>query len=228
MTASENPERLLLVEGVDDKHIVSHMCAQSGLLVEPSDGSVIVYLGERSDLSDHFVIREKNGVDELLSSISPEAKVPGRQVLGIVVDANANCIRRWQAIRNQFEEPGVELPRDPVAEGAVVDGEPRVGVWLMPDNSRSGRIEDFIADMIPEDDPVWHGARDFVNNVPESLRPQPPIKAQVRAWLAVRAPKTSQIGSAIGTGHLDVSSPAAEPFLKWLTRLFADSGTASA
>ena len=36
------------------------------------------------------------------------------------------------------------------------------------------------------------------------------------------------MGSAIGTGHLSASSPAAARFINWLKRLFHDSATGGA
>lgn len=206
MTVSERTaERILLVEGQDDLHVVTHLRERSGLPVD-------------------FLIKEKGGVQPLLDSIPVEVAAPDLRVLGIVADANADHIARWQAIRDRLARRGVELPGDPVAEGAVVDGRPRVGVWLMPHNSGPGRIEDLIADMIPPDDRVWRAAQDFVTNLPESDRPEPIIKAQVRSWLAVRA-EGRPMGSAIGARRLDASSPAVAPFLNWLNRLFHDSAT---
>lgn len=206
MTVSERgPERILLVEGQDDSHIVTQLCERVGLPVD-------------------FRIKEKGGVQPLLDSISVEVVAPGLQALGIVADANADHIARWQAIRDRLARRRVELPVEPVADGAVVDGKPRVGVWLMPTNSGPGQIEDLIAGMIPPDDPVWRAAQNFVTSLPETERPKPIIKAQVRTWLAIRA-EGRPMGFAIGAGRLDTSSPAAAPFLNWLQHLFHDSVT---
>ena len=84
MTDSKSsPERLLLVEGVDDEHVVTHLCRQSGLPVD-------------------FIVKQKNGIDNLLQSVPLEVEVPGRQVLGIVADANDKRLDRWTAIRRRF------------------------------------------------------------------------------------------------------------------------------
>ena len=62
-------DRVLLVEGQDDKHVVAHLCAQSGLACK---------------LQDHA----EGGVAPLLASISLELAAPDRLALGVVVDAN--------------------------------------------------------------------------------------------------------------------------------------------
>ncbi|MXZ99746.1 MAG: hypothetical protein F4Z23_12040 [Acidimicrobiaceae bacterium] len=97
----------------------------------------------------------------------------------------------------------------------MVEGRPRVGVWLMPDNQNPGQLEDLVAAMIPAEDVVWRLAQEFVDRIPEPERPKPAIKAQVHAWLAARA-AARRMGSAIRTGHLDASSPAATSFIRWL------------
>ena len=195
-------DRVLLVEGPDDDHVVSHLC-------------------DRSGLARNFDIVAKGGFPELSKSIPVELVASGRSALGVVVDANDNPAARWQAVRDRCERRGITLPSEPDPGGVVVDGRPRVGVWLMPDNQNPGQLEDLVAAMIPAEDVVWPLAQEFVDRIPEAERPRPPIKAQVHAWLAARA-EARPMGSAIRTGHLDVSSSAATSFISWLRLLFHD------
>lgn len=199
---------MLLVEGPDDEHVVKHLCARSGLAC-------------------NFDIEQKDGFPELSKSIPVELAAPGRLALGVVVDANDNPTARWQAVRDRCRSRGIALPRHPDPEGVVVEGRPRVGVWLMPDNQNPGQLEDLVAAMIPAEDVVWQLAREFVDSIPKPERPKPAIKAQVHAWLAARA-AARPMGSAIGTGHLDTSSPAAISFISWLEHLFHDSAAGGA
>ena len=199
---------MLLVEGPDDEHVVAHLYARSGL-------------------APNFDIVQKGGFPELSKSVPVELAAPGRSALGVVVDANDNPAARWQAIRNRSERRGITLPSEPDPGGVVVEGRPRVGVWLMPDNQNPGQLEDLVAAMIPAEDVVWRLAQEFVDRIPEPERPRPAIKAQVHAWLAARA-AARPMGSAIGTGHLDASSPAATSFISWLHLLFHDSATGGA
>ena len=199
---------MLLVEGSDDEHVVAHLC-------------------DRSGLARNFDIVQKGGFPELSRSIPVELVVPGRSVLGVVVDANDKPAARWQAVRDRCGHRGITLPSEPDPGGVVVEGRPRVGVWLMPDNQSPGQLEDLVADMIPAEDVVWRLAQEFVDRIPEPERPSPAIKAQVHAWLAARA-EARPMGSAIRTGHLGASSPAAARFISWLQRLFHDSATGGA
>ena len=142
MQESDSHPRVLLVEGPDDKHVVIH-------------------LSERSGLAQNFKIVEKEGKDSLLDSIEVEVDIPGRTVLGIMLDANDDLDARWQAVTDRlnrlrqedhFELP--ELPEQPNPSGTIIEGRLRIGIWLMPDNSSTGELEDFVGSMIPSSDPV--------------------------------------------------------------------------
>ena len=135
MRGVDGLSKILLVEGQDDKHVIRHLRRQHGSAPE-------------------FDIAEKGGVDNLLNAIGPEIKVPGRKVLGIVADANDDPSARWSAISNRLQPLGVAPPQHPSPDGAIMDGSPRVGVWLMPGNRSPGEIEDFVLKMISRDDPI--------------------------------------------------------------------------
>ena len=79
----------------------------------------------------------------LLDSIEVEVDIPGRTVLGIVLDADDNPSARWQALTDRlnrlrqedhFDLP--ELPAQPEPSGTIIEGRLRIGIWLMPDNVR--------------------------------------------------------------------------------------------
>ena len=81
--ADEPPGRLLLVEGIDDEHVVRRLL-------------------DRHQHMPNFEISDKKGFPNLRDSIGPELKVPGRTALGILVDANDDFNARWDSIRHQL------------------------------------------------------------------------------------------------------------------------------
>ena len=100
-TGSE-PNRVLLVEGRDDKYVVDH-------------------IRRRHDPMPPFEIVDKGGLEELLASIGPELKAHGRRALGIVVDANDDIEARWAAVTDRLGRAGIEVgDRDP--GGTVIRG----------------------------------------------------------------------------------------------------------
>ena len=166
MQESDSHPRVLLVEGTDDKHVVIH-------------------LSERSGLTPNFRIVEKEGKDSLLDAIEVEVDIPGRTILGIILDANDDPNARWQAVTDRlnrlrqedhFDLP--DLPAQPQPGGTIIDGRLRIGIWLMPDNRSTGELEDFVGSMIPSGDPVWPRAEAFIDGIPPDDRKFAPGKIQ--------------------------------------------------
>ncbi len=198
------PNRLLLVEGADDLHVVRHI------------------RNRQSDMPE-FDISDKNGFPNLKAAISPEFKAPGRRALGILVDANDDFDARWQAIAHQLRQAGVSPPTHVTPAGTIVLSEPRVGVWLMPDNSSPGELEDFIQRLMPVGDPVWPRAQRFIDDIPtldRKFATGKTLRAEIHAWLATRA-EPRKMGAAIAAGDLNTTDPLANRFADWLRRLFA-------
>ena len=203
--AGELPSsRILLVEGVDDKHVVWHLC------------------NRRQDIPA-FDIIDKKGFPNLASGIGPELKVSGRRAVGILADANDDLNARWQAIAGRLREAGIDPPTDMTSAGIVVEGRPRIGIWLMPNNKSAGELEDFVADLMPADDPVWPRAQQYIDSIPAADRRFKANKiqrARIHAWLATRA-EPRKMGVAIAAGDLDATAAVAATFTDWLQALFS-------
>ena len=202
----DNNDRVLLVEGQDDEHVVRHLCL-------------------RSQPMPPFHIENKLNVDTLLDSIKQEVRVPGRNAVGILVDANDDLNARWSAVANRLREGNIEVPRTPEPTGTLIEGTsriPRVGIWLMPDNTSPGELENFVSEMIPNDDPVWPLAKDYIDGIPKSDRKfieKKVPRAKVHAWLATRE-EPRKMGVAIRAQDLHVDGPLSTTFANWLRQLF--------
>ena len=204
---SRQSRRVLLVEGLNDKHVVEH-----------------VYW-KRFKSEPPFAVLDKEGLSRLSESIGPELKAPEREVVGIIVDANDDLTARWTAITARLRNacPGIEIG-DPVPGGTIAGSEPRVGIWLWPDNKSGGELEDFVAQMIPGDDPVWPLSKRYIQGIPAEHRPfseGKTARAEIHAWLATRE-EPRQMGLAIRTGDLEVDGALATRFASWLGNLFGD------
>ena len=203
MPAELPSDRALLVEGPDDKHVVQHLCRTLAL-------------------SQEFRIADKEGFSNLRKAITPEIKRSGQCAVGIIVDANDNLQGRWQAISNALRRIDIASPRSPSPSGTVIDGKPRVGIWLMPDNKAKGELEDFVERMIPDADPVWPRTQQYVDDIPErdrKFKSDKTLKAKLHAWLATRA-DPRRMGSAIGAGDLNIEAPLAKALADWVRLLF--------
>ena len=198
---NDAPSRVLLVEGVDDKHVTDHLLQRN---------------------VSKFEILDKGGIDPLLNAIEAEVRAPSRQIVGILVDANDSLKNRWMAVASQLHKADIVAPEEPDPAGTIIDSTPRVGIWLMPNNQESGELEDFVAGMIPANDAVWPLSKKYVNDIPDDarkFRPGKTLRAKVHSWLATRE-EPRKMGAAIGAGDLNVTAPEAVRFVKWLQRLF--------
>jgi len=200
---AEEATRVLLVEGSDDEHVIRHLCDRAGL---PSNFSTV----------------SKDGIDALLKSVPNHLGARGLKALGIVIDANASPADRWRALADRLQSAGVLAPAAADPAGTVIPGGTRVGAWIMPDNEHPGEIEDFVALMIPEADPIWPRAERYINDIPDEHRrfaPNKSTRAKVHAWLAAQQ-RPRPMGLGITSGDLDPSHWTAQGFVSWIERLF--------
>lgn len=199
------------------------------LLVEDTDDRQVVrYILNRHQASIPFCVLETGGVSKLLPQISVHIDAPDQEVVGILADANTDLNVRWREITQRIWEAeriktaGLHAPQSPDPNGTIIDARPRVGVWLMPNNTRGGELEDFVAQMIPDGDAVWRLSRKYIDKIPDADRKFPDdksTKAQLYAWLAARK-NPRLMGLAIRDGDLSVDGPLCQKFVDWLTRLF--------
>ena len=212
MQDSDLAPRVLLVEGANDMHVVIH-------------------ISKRKGLPHNFCIVETGNIDKLLDAIEVEADVPERQVMGIILDADERPIDRWKEVTKRlnwlrqeehFSLP--ELPDQPHSAGTIINGTLRIGIWLMPDNESTGELEDFVATMIPDSDPVWPLSKQYIDDIPSKHRKfkfKKTLRAKVHAWLATRE-HPRPMGLAIEAEDLDISVANATTFADWLRELFKE------
>ncbi|MCY3693573.1 MAG: hypothetical protein OXI54_13950 [Chloroflexota bacterium] len=211
-------DSILLVEGSNDKHVIKH-------------------LAERFDPNLEFAIKDYGGIDGVLANIRDHIDEPGRPAVGIVVDADAVQLQSWRRVCDEIasaERNISPIPPAPDPQGTIIsenpgNGDPRVGIWVMPDNISLGELEGFIARMIPAGDMIWPLSRRYIDQIPLAVRPfastlaqvaqNKILGAQVHAWLATRA-DPRPMGLAIGANDLDTNVPVTQTFLRWLANLF--------
>lgn len=212
--------RILLVEGKDDQHVMWNLFdvrrVPEKFVVETPDPS-----GNDSN---------GGGVEKLLDSIPTRLRTADLERLAVVVDADDDPNAKWQAIRGRLRDAGVsDVPEMPLPVGTIVElllpPEPRkpirFGAWIMPNNHSMGMIEDFVAQMIREDDDMLPMVDGFLESIPTEQRRFSQAhrsKARIHTWLGVQKEPGKPMGQAIGTKkYLDASKEVVQPFLNWVT-----------
>lgn len=203
--------RILLVEGVDDEHVMKHICGNHG----------IPHLDE---------IKEHGGVSKLLESVPVRIKASEEgDVVGIVIDADTDMHGRWQSIRDRIATMGYDAPDAPAPEGTIVDAPegtllPRLGVWVMPDNRTDGILENFLRFLVPQPSVLLDHVENSVADIPDRERrfrlPEDKPKAVIHTWLAWQQEPGKPFGTAITERFLDPNVAEARVIASWLRRLF--------
>lgn len=202
-------QKVLLVEGVDDEHVLKHICGNRGI-------------PRLDEVSNH------GGADELLEVISARIKLSEPDdVFGVVVDADTNLDDRWRAIRDRVVKAGYQdVPNQPLVDGTILGPStesrlPRLGIWVMPNNQTSGILENFLQFLIPDNDALMEYAKTCVQNLPERrFIPNDQLKAVIHTWLAWQKDPGKPYGTAITAKFLDPHLPEADSLVSWLRRLF--------
>jgi hypothetical protein len=200
---------LLVVEGPDDKHVMWAILKHHAF-------------------SPVFAIKDEGGYEALRDRIGVRLK-PGTDLerFGIVVDADTEIQPRWESIKGALVKAGYQgVPDLPDSKGTIVEDEilPRVGVWIMPDNTVPGMLEDYMTFLIHENDGLLEHARKSMNEIPLADKRFSEIhqsKALIHTWLAWQETPGIPLGQAITRRFFDADRPAVVDFLNWLTRLFA-------
>lgn len=216
--------KVLLVEGLDDWHVFSHLIHASTGTFPPYE---LGYCGN------------DDGALDLLTGMT-EASKKTQSVLGAVLDAD-RCgedeaghegiqarirslqgrLGKFYAIPDTLPDDGLVL--DPI-ERVDRDRLPVLGTWLMPDNIRDGIFEDLLRSaMAPASEhyisEVLDQAKiDGMTGFREVERPKTIVKTHI-AW---QDPNKKNLGEAVGA-HFENLIPACKPFIHWLERLFGEA-----
>lgn len=204
----------LLVEGRNDVMAIGSLLARGGVTWPSADW--------------YPYINPVGSDTEVLATI-PLALRASYARLGVVVDADLSLTDRWAQTVAAFRREDVELPAAPSLGGTIVDrptgsGPRRVGVWLMPDNAAPGMLEDFLAMLVPEGDPIWPLAAESTSAAIVAGAPLPAAhatKGSMHTYLAWQDPSGMPFGTALTAHVLRHDAQIAQGFLKWLHDLFA-------
>ena len=200
---------ILLVEGIDDMHVIEHICLKRDI---PAPDEVKLHDGDQ----------------DLLRTLSTQLKTSTDEgdVVGAVIDADKDVRGRWQAVSKRLTDAGYEnVPDSPDPNGTILDPPegsilPIAGVWIMPDNQHCGKLEDFLISLVPNQDTLFTHATEVVEHLPDKrFSDKDQVKAIMHTWLAWQQSPGRPYGIAIRASFLDAEAPAADALVAWLSRL---------
>lgn len=212
MSKTNSPSYKLLVEGIDDKHVIWALC-------------------KKNNLPETFEVIDCGSVEGVLKSFKillRAADIYPR--IGIVVDADVNLMSRWDSIASILKKTGkydcdnISLPQDGLILEPTDNTYPKVGIWLMPDNNQNGMLEDFMAALATPDDALMKKSEDVLTELEtEGIQKYKPVhrsKAKIHTYLAWQDVPGRPMGQAITANILNADSELAVKFAEWLKKLF--------
>lgn len=206
------------------------MPSHNVLLVEGRDDEAVIGVLLRHRGITNVQIEQKGGKNNILQEglLLAQLARPDLNALDIMLDADDNLAGHWQSLCTILAKAsyGYILPKDPDPNGTILkftnpNGVP-VGIWLMPNNQTSGKLEDFLAQLVPHGDLLWSYADTTIQRLPEQrFRATDRSKAHIHTWLAWQAEPGKPLGQAMTARYLTVGQPAADQFVFWIRQLFA-------
>ncbi|MDB9314095.1 hypothetical protein PN462_13370 [Spirulina sp. CS-785/01] len=209
----QDTDKVLLVEGDNDCHVVMALCAAH---------NVPEVFGIYQCGSDIGVLKRLNA---LIVRPNPP------QVIGVLLDAdqpsteNNSLAARWQSIQTKLRHYHYIFPTVPDVNGTIIQSqadEPKLGVWLMPNNQDSGMLENFCAELANPTALAF--AEDCVQqarlNDITTFKAVHQSKAVIHTYLAWQDEPGYPLGKAITKKSLHPQTEIAERFTNWLIRLF--------
>jgi hypothetical protein len=204
----QDTDKVLLVEGDNDCHVVMALCVAH---------QVPQVFGIYQCGSDAGVLKRLNA---LIVRPNPP------QTIGVMLDAdNPSLTGRWDSVKSKLKHYSYVFPQAPALEGTVIESlaeEPKLGVWLMPNNQVSGMLEDFCAELAEPASLSF--ARDCVEQASikdlSTFKMVHLSKSVIHTYLAWQDEPGSPLGRAITRQRLRPQTEVAVRFTNWLTRLF--------
>lgn len=209
MKLDRNRHRLF-VEGTDDLFVVANLLERELAGIE-LDKFIQVPRASAGD---------DGAVGAAIRNFVSEVAIQKCERIGLIVDANGDAGKRRLEIRSALAKEGIEAGEDLSRFSTGGTGHV-AGVWLMPDNTRSGSLEDFLFPLV-EETALWAWAREATATARiEKAAPfTDESKAAFRAWLAWQKQPGLPPGEAVKRGLLATQRSAA--FVTWFKGLFQE------
>jgi hypothetical protein len=192
--------KLLLGEGEDERRFFNALLAHLGI----ADIQVEQYRGKTT----------------LKGDLEAFAKAPGFSAvtsLGVTRDADTDANGAFASVCHALINAGLTAPP---AHDQSAGGSPRVRVWIMPDGTSPGMLEDLCLSAV-QSDPAHPCVDEFFQCVLTRASRQPTnmAKARVHAWLSTQLDPDKRLAEAAEKGYWPWAAPAFQPLIAFLRAL---------
>lgn len=200
MLAPFTKTRLLAVEGDDEVNFFEKL---------------LEYIG----ISKNVDIRKSGGKDNLKNLMQAFTITRGFraiEVIAVIRDADENANDAFKSVTGILKKIGLKSPKKP---GEFSSGKPSVGVFIIPDNSSGGMLEDLCLDCV-RDHEAMKCVDEFIACTQRLKEgPQNIPKAKAQAFLAAKPRIVNSVGLGAQKGYWNFDSQRLRPLINFLKRL---------
>ncbi len=195
--------------------------AKPGLLVAEGKAcqfflrAVVDYLG----LGESFEVVDSGGITDLrtfIQGLVVDSGFANVKALGVVRDAETNANGAVSSVASALA--AADLP-SVSSHGAIVQGSPQVGVFILPDGTSSGNLETLCADAVasPGRMPCVDA---FISCLTDAGVPvKNAHKSRVYAYIAASDHPDVNLGIAVRQGEFDIAHAAFNPVREFVKSL---------
>lgn len=202
----------LVVEGPDDEHVCYQLLVKHGI--------------DLKDMRPSFKISNAGGDIGVLRLVNQAELAIGRNI-GFVIDADNSFENRVKSICDRLRNFATVDEDSFLTNGYCIarrnDTENNIGVWVMPGKSCDGKLEDFLLDLIPDENTMIQVAKDAVetaNMKGAEFAKKDEIKALIHVWLGLQVEPGKPMGMAIKCKYFDATAGNSQEFVSWFRSVF--------
>jgi hypothetical protein len=199
---------MLIVEGATDQHFILNL-------------ALATKMAEKSFPEPTPLHSRDKAIKRFISDLKSDRSEP----LGLIIDADGSFDNTVTELVKKLPKTENVKPAD-FNQGLIFSppSEPRAGIWIWPDSSKTGILEDLFLELVSQEDPLLKEAHRVVDALP-SIEPwrfkaQYRSKAVVHTWLAWQEKPGLPIGTSLNRSPMDLTHPTVSNFKSWLQRLY--------
>ena len=152
-------------------------------------------------------VREVGGKEQFKNKLPALTRMTGFsdvKTLAVILDADDNVDAAFKRAVRILADENLEPPKQP---NQFSEGNPRIGIFIMPDNSKKGMLEDLCLKTV-ENKPAMECVDTFIECIVSELECHPSnmAKAKVQSFLAAMPKITKSLGMGAQKGYWDFDS----------------------
>ena len=200
MAAPLTKTKLLAVEGTDEIIFFEELFKHIGIL-------------------DKVELREVGGKDQFKIKMPALQKTTGfndLESIAIIRDADESFKGAFESIKKILEKMNLQVPARP---GIFAEGIPKVGFFIMPDNTGNGMLENLCLDTV-KDDKAIECVDQFIDCA-KKLKKQPKnaAKTKAQAYLSLMPEIANSVGRGAQKGYWNFDSSELKPLIHFINQL---------